>query len=142
MQLSDLVGIREFSGIEDGTIREPDGWGGEETCKCIRFTLDGVCYMAVEDPEDGYRSHCKALRISDKEPIIKFPPVLVFAEHRTRGDWEETDDVLVLRDATTSEVILEIGTCNTDDYYPYFHFYYHPESMVCNVARAVVEDLI
>ena len=142
MRLSDLAGRRWFSGIEEGVITEKDGWGDEQDCKCVKFVLDEVCYMAIEDPEDGWRSHCKELRVSEQKPLITFPAVPVIAEHRTEGLCGTTDDLLVLRDELTGEVVLEIGPCNTSDYYPYFDFYYHPEGMSCNTARVVVDDLL
>lgn len=44
----------------------------------------------------------------------------------------ESNDILVLTDSLTGEVVLEVGTGNYDDWYPYCHFEYHPEGMACN----------
>ena len=56
LNLSDLVGAHVLSGIETG-VRAFDDSFWCETSNYIKFTLDGITYMAVEDPDDGYRSY-------------------------------------------------------------------------------------
>lgn len=88
MELSTLVGEHEFSGIETGVINMDDAWGDSQSCNYVKFTLDGVHYMAVEDPEDGYRSCCRELVISDEPPKNSFQPMRMVC---TMKDNEESD---------------------------------------------------
>lgn len=67
---------------------EVEKWGGFEDANTIRFRLDGNVYVAVEDPNDGYRSSMEHLFIDDtgKSPMKNvFSPIEVRAEHRTEG---------------------------------------------------------
>ena len=63
MELKDLVGLHELSGV-DTTTEMIETWGENYV---VRFVLDGKTYKAIEDPEDGYRSHCKDLEVCDEE---------------------------------------------------------------------------
>lgn len=74
MELLDLVGTHQLSGVETGQMTVEDEWAGQQDCQFVKFTLDGVHYMAVEDPDDGYRSRCRDLVVSDKPPRYSFPP--------------------------------------------------------------------
>ena len=44
----------------------------------------------------------------------------------------ENNDILVFVDFENGKEILEIGTGNYDDYYPYCVLNYYPENMSCN----------
>ena len=74
MELSDLVGIHKLSGVETGQVNVTDEFGDTQDCGFVKFTLDGVHYMAVEDPDDGYRSRCRELVVSEQAPRYSFPP--------------------------------------------------------------------
>lgn len=106
---------------------------GTETYNICLFTLDGVTYKAIEDPSDGYRSYCKDLEISDKKPFYTFPAVKVFCCMKD-NDRYQNNNVLVMKDFLNGKSILEVGTENFDDYYPYCHFQYSPENMTINQA--------
>jgi hypothetical protein len=100
----------------------------------IRFRLDGVIYTAVENPDDGYCSSMDRLFVTlDCKMKNVFPPieVLVMKKDNTRF---ETNNTLEFIDITTCKVVLEIGTDNTDDYYPRFVASFNPENMVSNEA--------
>ena len=136
MELHELTGKHFLSGVEMGTETFVGFWGREETRSFVKFTLDGVHYMATEDPDDGYRSYCEEIRVSDTAPKFTFPPVEVIGTMMPDNMvWHETNDVLVLMDALTEKSVLEVGTENTNDYYPCCHFEYHPENMACNAAK-------
>jgi hypothetical protein len=53
-ELKDFVGKHILSGIEFSTMIRKDYWGEDESVNYIKFTLDGITYLAVEDPDDGY----------------------------------------------------------------------------------------
>ena len=98
------------------------------------FTLDGVTYKAIENPDDGYRSYMEELEVSDRTPINSFHGVGVVCSMKENTEYEN-NDILVIRDAHNGKTILEIGTENYDDYYPCCQFVYHPENMMCNAGK-------
>jgi hypothetical protein len=103
-----------------------------EDCSIIRFRLDGTVYTAIEDPSDGYRSCMDRLFASPNEPVANvFPPIKVIGKKKGNDRWD-INDVLQLTDAVTGLVVLEVGTDNTDDYYPSFVGYFRPENMATN----------
>ena len=107
-------------------------WGDNfESAQVMRFRLDGKVYTAVEDPDDGYRSSMDKLFMSD-DPIKN-----AFAECRVVGKKKSDDeygknDTLELIDCVTGKTVLEVGTDNSDDYYPSFVASFHPENMASN----------
>lgn len=132
MELSDLVGLHTLSGVETGYTVVHDEWEGNQDCQFVKFTLDGVHYMAVEDPDDGYRSRCRDLVVSDTPPRYSFPPQSMRCFMKRAGDDGCNNDIIVMQDIKTKEIVLEVGTGDYDDWYPYCHFVYNPEGMACN----------
>lgn len=134
MELVSLVGTHQLSGVETGQTIIRNIWGEQDNCQFVKFTLDGVHYMAIEDPDDGYRSMCRDLVISDEPPKYSFPPqtMICTMKERDRDIFGEEHDVIVMKDSITGEIVLEVGTGNYRDYYPYYHFEYNPEGMACN----------
>lgn len=130
MELKDLVGSHILSGIEMGTIRR-NAYGYFEQCEFIKFTLDGVTYKAVENPDDGYRSYMDELETEDEPCKIKLPNIEVCC-HMMGDCLYEKNDVLVFVDSKSGKEILKIGTQNTNDYYPYCILEYTPENMYVN----------
>jgi hypothetical protein len=133
MTLEDLKGNHILSGIEVGT-RKIKVFSWEEDCNYIKFILDGTTYLAVENPDDGYRSYMEELQIVDEKCEVKLPDIEVCCHMRENGKYEE-NDILVFIDSVNGEEILVIGTGNTDDYYPYCVMEYSPEKMHCNIDR-------
>ena len=136
MELKDLVGIHLMTGIETGTIKINGWWYKSNNCNYVKFRLDNVTYMAVEDPEDGYRSCCNELEIVDEECKTKLPAILVECKMREDSNvtgWrKEKNDILEFYDAVKKQMLMAVGTGNIDDYYPYFVFAYMPELLSCN----------
>lgn len=133
MKLKDLTGVHKLSGVDTGTLTR-DGLWKEEHCNYIKFTLDGIHYLAIEDPDDGYRSRCEDLVITEEPPRFMFPPQRVVCSMMPDDVWGNRNDVLILKDSVTGEIVLEVGTENYDDYYPCCHFHYVPENMACNAT--------
>lgn len=119
-----------MQGIERGSGTYHD-FLGDHHRNYIDFRLDGVTYRAVENPDDGYRSYCEELQIVDSVPRTTLPDIEVIGTMMPNDDYM-VNDVLILIDAVTGKPVLEIGTKNTDDYYPYCWMEYHPENMICN----------
>lgn len=141
MELTDLIGRRRLDAVDfdDEKIKEYYGDGYEDSSVC-RFRLDGVVYIAIEDPGDGYRSSMRDLVIAnDANMKNAFPAIDVVGRHRTSGEYGRVDDVLELVDAVTGKVVLEVGTDNVDDYYPGFVSSFHPENMATNAEVVAVE---
>lgn len=143
VEFSDLVGEHTLTGVSEGEVRyTPYEWSGEEVANTITFVLDGVAYTAQEDPRDGYRSCMGELHVGG-ECTNLFPPVRVIAREvaerkgGTPGEWEwrTTVDVLELLDAETGKVVLEVGTHDSDDYYPSFVASFMPEHMAINASK-------
>jgi hypothetical protein len=116
MELIDLVGQRNFGGIDFIT----DTGDGAAVC----FMLDGVAYVATEDPDDGYRSMLKDIRITDQVIVNRFGPIVVNA---IMGD-----GVLQLFDVSRHQIVFEVGTDYIDDYYPCFAARFQPQHMTLN----------
>lgn len=128
---STLVGRHVLTGVDRGSI---EIFG--ERSDCVSFTLDGVTYTAVEDPDDGYRSYLMDdLDISKKECINTFPPVAVVCRMVEKDKYWEECSVLVFEDARTHKRVLAIGTACTDDYYPYCVMEYCPENFYYNEGK-------
>lgn len=142
LTLERLAGEHMLSGV-DRLASHPmrNYYGGTYAGEVLRFTLDGVTYMACEDDNDGYRSAMEHLLISDSPPVNQFQPVAVIAEyHGEFLQWsdeliQEIDchsvyvpsgqaDLLILRKTDTGKIVLAVGTGATDDYYPGFVAYF------------------
>lgn len=136
MELKDLVGGHTLDAVDFSREMIKETWGdGFEDCQVMRFRLDGKCYVATEDPSDGYRSSMKDIVISDSAEMKNvFAPLKVVGRHRTAGNYGDQDDVLELIDSETGEIVLEVGTTSVDDYYPGFVASFHPEAMAHNKA--------
>lgn len=124
--LTDLRGKHILTGVDRETTSVNNGYGHED-CEVIRFCLDGLVYVATEDPEDGYRSCMKDIFIDPNKPIKNtFKPVEVYGKMRA-GTRYETNDVIEFW--RKDKLILAVGTSNTYDYYPSFVADFHPENI-------------
>lgn len=134
MELKELCGKHILQGVDRYQFEREVYWGGTETVNAIRFRLDGITYLAVEDPSDGYRSYCEELIAVDDLPRYMIPDTEVVCSMMPDdvGIWSESKDILVITDAMTGLSVLEVGTGNVGDWYPYCHFEYHPENLMCN----------
>ena len=90
------------------------------------FSLDGVAYEAVEDPDDGYRSYMEEIKVV--EPVEKMFDVPVMVEYIDT----DSKDELIFRDRRNQKVILSLGTDEYDDYYPFYFFDYTPQNIYEN----------
>ena len=130
--LQDFVGKTYlFDARGEGTVRP--GVPLVLPANAYAFRFDGRIYLVREDESDGYRSSHDDVREATAEDLetitmVEFPtPLVVHCVHRTVGQYHTDDDVLVVINDATDLVIMEIGTTNTNDYYPSFHFRWLPE---------------
>lgn len=133
MKLKNLVGEHTLDAVDFSTERLATYGERFEYCNAMRFRLDGVVYVAIEDPSDGYRSSLGELKVDDARSMTNvFSPVKVIGRHRTKGKYHGEDDVLELVDSVTGAAVVEVGTDNCDDYYPSFVANFRPEAMAIN----------
>ena len=132
MELKDFTGAKVLDAVDFLVEKTVNYCDETEDCQVCRFRLDGVIYVAVEDPNDGYRSMMKELVI-DNEAMMKnvFVGCDVICRHIEKSDWDE-DDILELVDVKTEKVVLRVGTANCNDYYPYFVAEFDPTAMAAN----------
>lgn len=126
-----LSGVDEFRITDDWL--DVDGWS---------ILLDDEMYIAYHDPDDGYRSYAGIRKATAEEAakiniINKFPPQEVLS-----SSYRETieEDGWCQRDAETfrltncrGDLVLEVSTDFSDDYYPCGHVGYHPENLPINL---------
>jgi hypothetical protein len=125
-----LVGEHLLDGVDMFDEQVKAEWGDDfELCEMMRFRLDGVTYLAIEDPCDGYRSSMREIKVSDTPMKNIFPVHRVIVSHRTKGEFQKEDDVLEFRSVLTGKLVLEVGTSNVDDYYPCFVARFTPENL-------------
>jgi hypothetical protein len=108
MELKDLVGEHELSGVDTTTEKVKQYGYYYEDCEVVRFVIDGKTYKAVEDPCDGYRSYLKELEVTDEKVTNNFPPQKVIGKMKDDSD---------------------------DDYYPYYVLYWSPENLAINAGK-------
>ena len=130
-ELRDLVGKFMLDAVDFTTEKGKDKY--HDDAQVCRFRLNGVIYMAREDPNDGYRSMLDELTV---DPVRKhmdnsFPAIEVIGSYREKSGYGACE-IIDLIDAVTGKVVLEIGTDNSDDYYPSFVANFQPENMVTN----------
>lgn len=134
MKLEDFVGNHFLSGVELSTQKKHIYGSKYEDCGVILFIIDGVTYKAVEDPDDGYRSYLDDLSITDEKIKNTFPSHEVIGRMKEDENYEK-NDIIQFIDVTTNKIVLEIGTGNTNNYYPYCVFEWNPQNLAINIGK-------
>ncbi|MBZ9632518.1 hypothetical protein LB465_17190 [Salegentibacter sp. LM13S] len=134
MELKDLVGEHELSGVEISTVKVKQYGDYYEDTEVIMFVIDGKTYKATEDPDDGYRSYLKELEVTEEKVANSFPPQKVVGKMKKNSTYDVNDTIQFI-DAVTEKIVLEVGTDNTDDYYPYCVLYWNPENLAINAGK-------
>lgn len=127
MELTDLVGEHMLTGVE--RTLEPI-LNDHDMADALSFCLDGVTYTATEDYNDGYRSSMREIKVSDRQLSNMFAPQRVVGMYDDNG----YNDILKLIDVVTGKVVLEVGTDNSDDYYPCWVASWQPENLATNAG--------
>lgn len=135
VELKSLIGKHKLSGVdfENESIKRYE-WLDLEDCQVVRFCLDGKTYMAVEDPSDGYRSRMQHCLVVNEKPKNRFKAVEVYGVMKGKENYSE-NDVIQFYDTETNKIVLEIGTSNSDDYYPSWVANWSPENLCLNVGK-------
>ncbi len=132
MELKDFTGAKVLDAVDFLVEKTVNYCDETEDCQVCRFRLDGIVYVAAENPSDGYRSMMKDLVI-DNEATMKnvFVGCDVICRHIQKGEYDD-HDILALVDAKTGKTVLRVGTGNYNDYYPYFVAEFDPTAMAVN----------
>lgn len=135
--LDNLVGEHVLTGVDFGSVTFTEGYHEGETADTCVFELDDEVYTATEDPSDGYRSSMESITKGGATVSNRFPPCRVVGSMKVaeEGSYESSHDVLQFRDVTTGQIVLEVGTGNTDDYYPYYVANFDPKAMEINSGK-------
>lgn len=133
IDMQSLVGKHLLSGVDESQL-EITRWTNVENCQCINFILDGITYTAIEDPSDGYRSMMEKIIISETKVTNTFAPVEVLVSYRdkTEGSYKGDCEILDFTDTKNGKRVMEIGTDDSDDYYPSFVANWTPENLSVN----------
>ena len=123
-----LIGCEfDFHGAQDNLVR-----------------LNDIVYEFLEDPDDGYRSHLGAVRITPASEHTGFFPnpvakvILISTDNKESWPDEWTPPVIdeycdapfsgfYLIDADDYHIWVQIGTEYQDSYYPCFVTHYYPK---------------
>ena len=127
-------GMHKLSGVSMIKVEDEYYESAEDG---ILLTIDGVNYIAVTDPDDGYRSY-GYLYPASENMIQKntFPEqdVLVdnHIERSTDEEGYEQDYEETVIYNVDGGLILRVGTDYSDTYYPCAIFRYNPENLPIN----------
>ena len=135
MELSDLVGEFTLTGVDRDTTQIKSHYSDDfENSQVFSFILNGVTYSVVEDPGDGYRSSMRHVIVETYQVKNTFQPIEVVAKYFETNDdddyYHKKCDILKLYCKESNKLLLQAGTDNTDDYYPYFVSEWHPENIL------------
>ena len=87
--LESLCGEHLLPGVEMTKEETENMYSEKVISDALLFTLDGITYMMVENPSDGYRSYCEEIKVSNRKPRFSFPPVKVLCSMMEKhGFWE------------------------------------------------------
>jgi len=138
VELDSLVGEHILDAVDISVDSVKDTYGDYFVdCELVRFRIDGNVYTAIEDPSDGYRSSLRSLIISPNDEMRNvFPAVRVLARKKDNSDrYGGSNDTLQFIDLVTGKTVLEVGTDNSDNYYPSFVGAFWPENMATNASQ-------
>jgi hypothetical protein len=127
------LGNHVLSGF-DNTIEKEQNDSWSDTFQVVKFVLDGKTYKASEDPADGYRSYLNDLIIINEKITNTFPPHDVIGK-MIADNPSQINDIIEFIDILTNKTVLEIGTADTDDYYPYCVMKWSPENLAINNCK-------
>lgn len=103
------------------------------------FKIDDMVLEVICDPDDGYRSYFGTILHANETDLhaVNFFPLPLgkvtleqcskYTKNPEGYEGGETFNGWQLRDLDTGHIWLQFGTGSTDEYYPYFVFYYDPD---------------
>ena len=127
MELKDIVEMKTvfLSGVSFGQEQ-----GNYDVANTMTIVLDGQTLTFVEDPDDGYRSYMKEIRVGGPGDCTNtFPPVECSVDWGKGESTYGESEIVALTVKATGKVVVEVGTDNTDDYYPWCVQRFDPTAM-------------
>lgn len=134
VEMDSFRGLYVLDAAEPGhqKIDTGDPYDGVEDAGYLLFRLDGIVYMAIEDPQDDYRSSMRALiEVPNAKMKNVFSPHAVYP--RFIDDAEGR--ILEFVDLVTQLPVIEVGTHASDSYYPSFRGEFLLENLEMNRAK-------
>lgn len=115
----------------------PDLYWINREASGLAFIFNGQKYLALEDPQDGYRSSLNfVFRLPDWVEIPNvFENVPVYCQYTTGSPPTDKEslygvtELIVFRNMKNGGSILSIGTENLDDYYPNSVLLFEPKNI-------------
>ena len=101
------------------------GWdtGSDGDAEYLTLQLDGRAYTFLEKVVDSYRSELGTITIDDREVRTTFGPFPVLID-----PWRDTDHATVGA-LYRGKTVAEVGTLDSNDYYPVFVARIYPENL-------------
>lgn len=110
----------------------------------MALTLNGETFLFFEDESDGYRSYLgEIIRVHGGRLPNRFAPVEVsvvgYDGTPLAGSGAKDKDIPVLRFVaiSTGQVVVELGTDHSDDYYPSCMAFFDAESLDTAILHAL-----
>jgi hypothetical protein len=124
VEFKDLVGVQMLDAVDYGAL---DG-----AANIMRVRLCGVTYVFEEDPDDGYRSHLRDVRVADTSdlPIKNVIPMTI-----VDCELDQDGGILLIKDRANGKVVIEAGTDYSDNYYPFCIMHWNPENLQVNIDK-------
>lgn len=127
-----------FNGYSEDVVKG-GGWSyASEDARVCTFMLDGDTYLAMENPDDGYRSSLSYVKKSDPlNKTIQYVCKNKIPSHFVYSVTSNDGDVVDFVDKITNKIVLSIGTNFADDYYPCCVMSFCPENLAINKNKAL-----
>ena len=132
VRLPDLVGEHILSNVSimHDTLWRYATYDNKIRCTVVKFVLDGIEYMVVEDTIDNYHTYMgHIIQMNKLSDIPRGQPVIA----KMRDNGSETLDII---NKHTGKVILSIGTDYIGNSYPYFVVEFIPENLDNKIINA------
>jgi hypothetical protein len=130
IEFSKLIGLHKLSAVESAYKRiKSEIRESFIEVNTFSFTLDNNTYTAYEDDSDEYRSAMEKLTVSKRKIKNSFAPVDVFVGYSYDKFSGPDKELLQFYAVKNGLVILEVGTDNSDSYYPRFVGSWRPDRL-------------
>ncbi len=147
VELESLVGLHVLDGRGEFVGAREGEWH-DQSPRVFVLRLDGVLYWFQENPSDGYRSSLSHVRICEATDLppgsfATFPPMLVSVRLQTQPEpdsYRKRDHRLYGVSEATGRIVFEVGTTNTDDYYPNFVARWEPNGYEADWHRPIEHE--
>ena len=114
--------------------------------EAVLLTIDGKNYIAMTDPDDGYRSYGCFFETEKYRQTNAFPPQRVFVKNIYDTSFEEESQMYYQYEGIeiynmSGENILRVGTDISDAYYPMACFKYNPQNLPINKQVSDADEI-